>query len=154
MCIRDRFLILFRSITISLIGLFPNLLSIGSVLGFMGWAGIPLDLMTITIAAISMGIAVDNTIHYIYRFKHEFQTDRNYTETMHRAHSSIGYAMYYTSITVIIGFSILVLSNFIPSIYFGLLTGMAMFIALFAALTLLPQLIKVIKPFGPEKASA
>ena len=148
------FLILFRSITISLIGLFPNLLSIGSVLGFMGWAGIPLDLMTITIAAISMGIAVDNTIHYIYRFKHEFQTDRNYTETMHRAHSSIGYAMYYTSITVIIGFSILVLSNFIPSIYFGLLTGMAMFIALFAALTLLPQLIKVIKPFGPEKASA
>ncbi|MDP6638834.1 MAG: MMPL family transporter [SAR324 cluster bacterium] len=147
------FLILFRSITISLIGLFPNMLSIGSVLGFMGWAGIPLDLMTITIAAISMGIAVDNTIHYIYRFKYEFEHDRNYTETMHRAHSSIGYAMYYTSITVIIGFSILVISNFIPSIYFGLLTGMAMFIALFAALTLLPQLIISIKPFGPEKAT-
>lgn len=148
------FLILFRSLVISLIALFPNLLSIGAVLGFMGWTGIPLDLMTITIAAISMGIAVDNTIHYIYRFRHEFETDRNYSETMHRAHGSIGYAMYYTSITVIIGFSILVLSNFIPNIYFGLLTGMAMFIALFAALTLLPQLIIFIKPFGPGTSEA
>ncbi|MEE2716157.1 MAG: MMPL family transporter [SAR324 cluster bacterium] len=144
------FLILFRSITISLIALFPNVLSIGVVLGFMGWAGIPLDLMTITIAAISMGIAVDNTIHYIYRFQHEFPRDRNYLATMHRAHSSIGYAMYYTSITVVIGFSILVLSNFIPSIYFGLLTGLAMLIALAAALTLLPQLMIFIKPLGPE----
>ncbi len=144
------FLILFRSVTISLIALFPNLLSIGVVLGFMGWAGIPLDLMTITIAAISMGIAVDNTIHYIYRFQHEFGTDRDYSATMHRAHGSIGYAMYYTSITVIIGFSILVLSNFIPSIYFGLLTGLAMLIALVAALTLLPRLIVFIKPYGPD----
>ena len=144
------FLILFRSITISLIALFPNVLSIVVVLGFMGWAEIPLDLMTITIAAISMGIAVDNTIHYIYRFQHEFLHDRNYLATMHRAHSSIGYAMYYTSITVIIGFSILVMSNFIPSIYFGLLTGLAMLIALAAALTLLPQLMIFIKPLGPE----
>ena len=146
------FLILFRSIKLSLISLFPSLLSIGSVLGLMGWAGIPLDLMTITIAAISMGIAVDDTIHYVHRFEHEFGIDKNYTESMHRAHNSIGYAMYYTSITVIIGFSILVFSNFIPSIYFGLLTGMAMFIALFASLTLLPQLIIYIQPFGPEKA--
>ena len=144
------FLILFRSITISLIALFPNVLSIVVVLGFMGWAEIPLDLMTITIAAISMGIAVDNTIHYIYRFQHEFLHDHNYLATMHRAHSSIGYAMYYTSITVIIGFSILVMSNFIPSIYFGLLTGLAMLIALAAALTLLPQLMIFIKPLGPE----
>ena len=148
------FLILFRSITISLIALFPNVLSIGVVLGFMGWAGIPLDLMTITIAAISMGIAVDNTIHYIYRFQHEFLHDRNYLATMHRAHSSIGFAMYYTSITVIIGFSILVMSNFIPSIYFGLLTGLAMLIALAAALTLLPQLMIFVKPLGPEDAPA
>ncbi|MDP7318806.1 MAG: MMPL family transporter [SAR324 cluster bacterium] len=144
------FLILFRSITISLIALFPNVLSIGVVLGFMGWTEIPLDLMTITIAAISMGIAVDNTIHYLYRFQHEFTHDHNYLATMHRAHSSIGYAMYYTSITVIIGFSILVMSNFIPSIYFGLLTGLAMLIALAAALTLLPQLMIFVKPLGPE----
>ena len=146
------FLILFRSIKLSLISLFPSILSIGSVLGFMGWASIPLDLMTITIAAISMGIAVDDTIHYVHRFEHEFGIDKNYTESMYRAHNSVGYAMYYTSITVIIGFSILVFSNFIPSIYFGLLTGMAMFIALFASLTLLPQLIIYIQPFGPEKA--
>jgi hypothetical protein len=144
------FLILFRSIKIALIAIFPNLLSIGVVLGFMGWMNIPLDMMTITIAAISVGIAVDNTIHYIHRFKQEIKVDWDYIKTVHRCHGSIGYAMYYTSITIIIGFSILVLSNFIPSIYFGLLTGLAMLIALIAALTLLPQLIVFFKPFGPE----
>ena len=148
------FIFLFRSITIALIAIFPNVLSIGVVLGFMGWMGIPLDMMTITIAAISVGIAVDNTIHYIHRFKHEFTIDRNYLAAMHRSHESIGYAMYYTSITIIIGFSILVLSKFIPSIYFGLLTGLAMLIALVAALTLLPQLLIVLKPLGPENQKA
>lgn len=147
------FLILFRSIKIALIAIFPNILSVGVVLGFMGWAGIPLDLMTITIAAISVGIAVDDTIHYIHRFKREFEKDRNYIAAMHRSHQSIGYAMYYTTITIIIGFSILVLSNFIPTILFGLLTGLAMAIALVAALTLLPQLIVVVKPLGPEAPS-
>jgi len=116
----------------------------------MGWAKIPLDMMTITIAAISVGIAVDDTIHYIHRFKREFALDRNYMKTLHRCHGSIGHAMYYTSVTIIIGFSILVLSNFIPTIYFGLLTGLAMLIALIAALTLLPQLLVFFKPFGPE----
>ncbi len=145
------FLILFRSLSIALIAIFPNLLSVGVVLGIMGWFNIPLDMMTITIAAISVGIAVDNTIHYIHRFKQEFQTDRNYINSVHRCHGSIGYAMYYTSVTIIIGFSILVMSNFIPSIYFGLLTGLAMFIALIAALTLLPQLLIVFKPFGLEE---
>ena len=144
------FLILFRSVTLSLIAITPNVLSIGVVLGVMGGVDIPLDLMTITIAAISMGIAVDDTIHYIYCFEREFEKDRNYLAAMHRAHNTIGYAMYYTSITVIIGFSILVISNFIPSIYFGLLTGLAMLIALVAALTLLPQLMIFIKPLGPE----
>ena len=145
------FIFLFRSVTIALIAIFPNVLSIGVVLGFMGWMGIPLDMMTITIAAISVGIAVDNTIHYIHRYRFEFAFDRDYLAAMHRSHESIGYAMYYTSITIIIGFSILVLSKFIPSIYFGLLTGLAMLIALVAALTLLPQLMIVLKPLGPEK---
>jgi len=145
------FMFLFRSLIIALIAIFPNVLSIGVVLGFMGWMGIPLDMMTITIAAISVGIAVDNTIHYIHRFRHEFKSDSNYLASMHRSHVSIGYAMYYTSITIIIGFSILVFSKFIPSIYFGLLTGLAMLIALLAALTLLPQLLIIIKPFGAEK---
>jgi len=144
------FLILFSSLKIALIAISPNLLSIGVVLGVMGWLNIPLDMMTITIAAISIGIAVDDTIHYIHRFRHEFKTDQNYLKTIHRCHGSIGYAMYYTSITIIIGFSILVLSNFIPSIYFGLLTGLAMLVALIAALTLLPQLLVVFKPFGAE----
>jgi predicted RND superfamily exporter protein len=147
------FLILFRSLSISLIALFPNLLSIGVVLGMMGWLGIPLDMMTITIAAISVGIAVDDTIHYIHRFKQEFVTDGNYLAAMHRSHRSIGHAMYYTSVTIIIGFSILVMSNFIPTIYFGMLTSLAMLIALLCALTLLPQLIILCKPFGTPSRS-
>lgn len=144
------FLMLFRSFSIAFIAILPNVLSVGVVLGVMGWAGIPLDLMTITIASISVGIAVDDTIHYIHRFKEEFSVDHSYINAMHRSHESIGYAMYYTSVTIIIGFSILGLSNFIPSIYFGLLTGLAMVIALIAALTLLPQLMIFMKPFGPE----
>ena len=144
------FLILFRSLKVALIAISPNLLSIGVVLGVMGWLKLPLDMMTITIASISVGIAVDDTIHYIHRFTNEFQIDRDYIMTMHRCHGSIGHAMFYTSVTIIIGFSILVLSNFIPSIYFGLLTGLAMLIALIASLTLLPQLIVVFKPFGYE----
>ena len=144
------FMILFRSLKIALIAIFPNLLSIGVVLGVMGWLDIPLDMMTITIASISVGIAVDDTIHYIHRFGNEFRLERNYIKTLHRCHGSIGHAMFYTSITIIIGFSILVMSNFIPSIYFGLLTGLAMVIALIAALTLLPELLLVLKPFGPE----
>jgi len=147
------FTILFRSVKIALIAIFPNLLSVGVVLGFMGWARIPLDMMTITIAAISVGIAVDDTIHYIHRFIKEFAKDGSYLASMHRCHGSIGYAMYYTSVTIIVGFSILVLSNFIPSIYFGLLTGLAMAIALVAALTLLPQLIIFIKPLGPDQSN-
>jgi predicted RND superfamily exporter protein len=150
LALMSMFLILFRSLKIALIAIFPNLLSIGAVLGVMGWLNIPLDMMTITIAAISVGIAVDDTIHYIHRFKHEFRVDRNYIKTVYRCHGTIGHAMYYTSVTIIIGFSILVLSNFIPSIYFGLLTGLAMLIALIAALTLLPQLLVIFKPFGPE----
>ena len=144
------FLILFRSFHLAIIAIFPNLLSIGVVLGAMGWMNLPLDMMTITIASISVGIAVDDTIHYIHRFKEEIKIDGNYIQAMHRSHESIGYAMFYTSVTVIIGFSILVLSNFIPSILFGLLTGLAMLIAITSALTLLPALIILIKPFGPE----
>ena len=147
------FLLLFKSFKIALIALAPNLLAISAVLGFMGWMSIPLDMMTITIAAISIGIAVDNTIHYIYRFKNEFKVSQDYIKTMHYCHGSIGYAMYYTSVTIIIGFSILAFSNFLPTIYFGLLTGLAMLIALLAALTLLPQLLIVVKPFGPQGMS-
>jgi predicted RND superfamily exporter protein len=144
------FLVLFRSLKISIIAMLPNVLPVLVMLGMMGWLGVPLDMMTITIAAISLGISVDNTIHYIHRFKAEFPKDRRYLPTMHRCHGSIGHAMYYTSATIIIGFSILALSNFVPSVYFGLLTGMVMLTALLAALTLLPQMMILAKPFGRE----
>jgi uncharacterized protein len=140
--------ILFRSIPLAIIGIVPNVLAAAIILGLMGLLRIPLDMMTITIAAITIGIAVDNSIHYIYRFREEFSQTNDYVRTMHYCHANIGKAVFYTAITIIIGFSILVLSNFIPTIYFGLLTALAMFIALFAALTLLPKLILIWKPFS------
>ncbi len=141
------FLVLFRSISLSLIGIVPNILAATTVLGMMGLLGIPLDMMTITVAAITIGIAVDNSIHYIYRFREEFAQNGDYLETLRICHSNIGRAVLYTSTTIIFGFSILALSNFFPTVYFGLLTALAMFIALLAALTLLPKLILVFKPF-------
>jgi predicted RND superfamily exporter protein len=141
-------LVLFRSAALAIIGIAPNLLAAGMVLGLMGLAGIPLDMMTITIAAITIGIAVDNAIHYIYRFREEFPQSGDYIETLRVCHASIGRAVLYTSTTIIFGFSILVLSNFFPTIYFGVLTGLAMLIALLAALTLLPKLILVWRPFS------
>ncbi|MBT3359588.1 MAG: RND family transporter [Rhodospirillales bacterium] len=142
------FLVLFRSVTLSIIGILPNLLGAVVVLGVMGWSKIPMDMMSITIAAITIGIAVDNGIHYIYRFREEYAVTNSYVETLHICHSNIGKAVFYTTMTIIFGFSILMLSNFIPTIYFGVLTGAAMFIALLAALTVLPKLILLWKPFG------
>ena len=142
------FLVLFRSLRLALIAILPNMLPALLVLGTMGWLGIPLDLMTITIAAISVGIAVDNTIHYIIRFRREFPEDRDYRATMWRCHGSIGRAMYYTSLTIVVGFSILMLSNFVPTFYFGLFTGLAMLTALVASLALLPALLLTLRPMG------
>ncbi|MEH6634361.1 MAG: MMPL family transporter [Halioglobus sp.] len=144
------FLVLFRSLSLALVTLAPNMLAAGMVLGAMGLAGIPLDIMTITIAAIVVGIGVDDCIHYVHRFMHEFKVDRNYRATMYRCHNSIGRAMYYTTLTVVIGFSTLTLSNFTPSIYFGILTVLAMVAAVLGALLLLPRLIIQFKPLGPE----
>lgn len=146
--IMTMFLVLFRSLTMSLIAIVPNLLAASVVLGGMGIAGIPLDMMTITIAAITVGIGVDHSIHYITRFRREFVVDHDYTATMYRAHGSIGRALFYTAMTIIIGFSILSLSNFIPSVYFGLLTSLAMLAALLGSMTLLPKLILLFKPLG------
>ena len=142
------FTILFRNLKMAGLAIIPNVFAAGLVLGLMGWLEIPLDLMTITIAAISIGIAVDDTIHYIHRFTNEFRKDRDYWAAVNRSHASIGRAMYYTTITITLGFSILALSNFVPTIYFGLLTGFAMLVALLADLTLLPLLIVRLKPLG------
>ena len=141
------FIILFRSITLSVIGIIPNFIAAISILGIMGLLKLPLDMMTITIASITIGIAVDNSIHYIYRFREEFNKIKDYEKTVDLCHMSVGRAIFNTSVTIIFGFSILVLSNFIPTIYFGLFTGLAMLIAMLAVLTLLPKLILLIKPF-------
>jgi len=141
------FIILFKSVKISLIAIITNMIPVGIIFAVMGFAKIPLDVMTITIASISIGIGVDDTIHYIIRFKEEYEKDRNYIKAMQRSHDSIGYAMYYTSITIMLGFSILVFSNFIPTIYFGLLTVLVMFTALMSALLLLPKLLIKYKAF-------
>jgi len=144
------FLVLFRSLKIAIICIIPNIIAAALVLGVMGWLGIPLDIMTITIAAISIGIGVDNTIHYMHRFRREFHRLGDYKETMYYCHNSIARAMYYTSLTIVAGFSILVLSNFKPTMVFGLLTSIAMLVALLGALTLLPRLLISFKPLGEE----
>ncbi len=144
------FLILFRNSVISFIGIVPNFIAAFFILGIIGLLGIPLDMMTITIAAITIGIAVDNSIHYIYRFKEEFNKIKNYNKTLDRCHNTVGVAILNTSITIVFGFSILVLSNFIPTIYFGIFTGIAMLLAMISVLTLLPKLILTFKPFGEE----
>ena len=144
------FWVLFRSLSLALLALAPNVLAAGLVLGVMGLLGIPLDIMTITIAAIVVGIGVDDCIHYIHRFRSEFAIDQSYHAAMRRSHGSIGRAMYYTTLTVMVGFSLLTLSNFTPSLYFGLLTDLAMMAAVAGALLLLPQLILVFRPLGPE----
>ncbi len=142
------FIILFRNIKLSLIGVVPNFIAAFFILGIIGLLGIPLDMMTITIAAITIGIAVDNSIHYIYRFKEEFNKIKDYNKTLKTCHATVGVAILNTSITIVFGFSILVLSKFIPTIYFGVFTGLAMLLAMISVLTLLPALILIIKPFG------
>jgi len=142
------FIVLFRNIKLSLIGVVPNFIAAFFILGIIGLLGIPLDMMTITIAAITIGIAVDNSIHYIYRFKEEFSKIKDYDETLKKCHSTVGVAILNTSITIVFGFSILILSKFIPTIYFGMFTGLAMLLAMISVLTLLPALILIIKPFG------
>jgi len=142
------FLVLFKSLKIAFIASIVNVVPISVIFGFMGWYGIPLDMMTITVAAISLGIAVDDAIHYLYRFRIEYKKDGDYLAAMHRSHESIGSAMYYTTLIIMVGFSVLMLSSFYPTIHFGLLIMLAMFMAIVADLLLLPLLIFWIKPFS------
>lgn len=135
------FLILFKNLKIAVIAIIANTVPVAVIFGFMGWFNIPLDIMTITIAAISIGIAVDDTIHYIHRFRLEYEKSNDLKLSIENAHKSIGRAMFYTSTIIMIGFSVLVLSNFIPSIYFGVLTVIAMFMAILSDLLLLPVLL-------------
>jgi uncharacterized protein len=140
------FLVVFRSISIALIAVIPNIIPSLIILGLMGLARIPLDIMTITIAAIAIGIGIDNAIHYISRFKSELSIDADFSASMYRTHNSIGVSMFYTAATVAIGFLVLILSNFIPSIYFGIFMAIAMLSAVLVNLTLLPKLLIFFKP--------
>ena len=142
------FLLLFRSLKVAALALLPNVLIAAIVLGLLGWLGISLDIMTITIAAIALGIAVDDTIHYTHRYLIEFRDDGDYWGAMRRAHDSVGRAMFYTSITITLGFSLFALSQFVPIVHFGALTGFALLTALVADLTLLPVLFAAFRPLG------
>jgi len=147
------FALLVRSLNLALLGLLPNVLAAATVIAFMGYAGIPLDMMTITIAAISIGIGVDDAIHYLHRFREEFDACGDVREAIKRSHASIGRAMYFTSITIVAGFSVLSFSNFVPTVYFGLLTALAMVFAMLANLTILPALLVLHPRYNNKKAS-
>ncbi|MDG2297638.1 MAG: MMPL family transporter, partial [Gammaproteobacteria bacterium] len=146
-------LVLFRSIKIMFIGLTPNLITASSVLGMLGILGIPLDMMTITVAAISVGMAVDNTIHYLYRYKTEVQINRSSSDDrILNSHNSVGRAVFYTATTIAAGFSVFALSNFTPTVLFGLFTAFALLVSFFASLTLLPFLLNFFKAFAIKEA--
>jgi len=145
------FLVLFRSWRLALIAMAPNVFPVAVVLGAMGWMGLPLDMMTITIAAIGVGIAVDDTIHYLNRFRAEFAADRSYISAMQRSHRTVGRAMCYTTVAITIGLLVLSLSQFVPTIRFGLLTALAMTVALLADLTILPAILVMVKPLSTKE---
>ncbi len=144
------FVILFRSPTLATIAFLPNVPPVMVTLGTMGLADIPLNILTIMIAGVSLGEAVDFALHYIHRFRHEYSIDKDYKASMYRCHNSIGRAIYYTTITTVVGFAIVCFSNFIPNVYFGLFTALALLVGFFASMTLLPLLIITLKPFGPD----
>ncbi len=136
------FVILFRSLKLSIIGIIPNILASTFILGIIGLCKIPLDIMTITIAAISIGIAVDNTIHYIYRYKENLKISKNHSEIIEKTHLTVGNAVLITSIAITAGFLTLCLSNFVPTVYFGLFTSLAMIFAMIGVLITLPSILK------------
>lgn len=145
------FLFLFRSFKIALVAMTVNMVPISIIFGIMGVFNIPLDMMSITIASIALGITVDNTIHYYYRFKEELLIDGDYIQAMHRAHATIAFGMFYYSLATIIGFLVLVTSNFIPTMIFGLLTVIVLIVAIMSDLLFSPLLVVVFKPFGKPK---
>ncbi|QMU61009.1 MAG: MMPL family transporter [Gammaproteobacteria bacterium] len=139
-------IVLFRSVKLAIIGTLPNIFTALFILGCMGVFGIPLDIMTITIAAITIGIGVDYAIHYIHRYKKEYAESGDNYQAIHKSQTTVGKALYFTSITITLGFVVLILSNFVPSIYFGLLTSVAMLVSLFATFSIIPLLLSVMKP--------
>jgi hypothetical protein len=145
------FLFLFRSLKVAILAIIVNLVPISVIFGIMGIFGIALDMMSITIASIALGITVDNTIHYYYRFRKELAQDGDYMASMHRSHDTIAFGMFYYSLVTIVGFLVLVTSNFIPTVTFGLLTVVALLVAIVSDLIFSPLLVVWFKPFGEVK---
>ncbi len=142
-------MLLFRSFKITVIALVPNLVTAGSVLGMLGLLGIPLDMMTITVAAISVGMAVDNTIHYLFRYKTEAQINNaSRNDRVLNSHASVGQAVFYTATTIAAGFTVFAFSNFAPTVLFGVFTAFALIVSFFASLTLLPYLLYISNAFN------
>ena len=139
------FLFLFKSIKLASIGMIPNFLAAGAVIGTIGLTGIPLDVMTVTVAAVSIGMGVDNTIHYIFRFKKEFLESNDYLKSTKNTHATIGRALFYTSTTIVLGFLVLATSNFSPTVFFGIFTSLSMIMAIIGSLFLLPVLLTKLK---------
>jgi predicted RND superfamily exporter protein len=139
--------ILFRSWMLSLIASAPDMVASMLILGSLGFLKIPLDMMTITIATIVMGIGTRAGIYYINRFKSEFAIHKDYKKTIRACHETVGKSIVIAALTIIFGFSILVLSNFNPTINFGILIGIAIFAALILSLTIMPLLLLITKPF-------
>lgn len=146
LCILIMLMVLFRNLKLAIIGTLPGVFTAFFILGLTGMVHIPLNIMTITIAAITIGIGVDYAIHYIHRYKKEFAAGRDNYQAIRGSQTTVGKALYFTSITVSLGFIILVLSNFTPSIYFGLLTAIAMLVSLLATFSIIPLLLLLIKP--------
>jgi len=145
------FALVFGSLRVATLALIPNLLGAAVVLALMGAMAVPLDIMTISIAAVAMGIGVDDTIHYVHRYREEFRATGDYGNAMMRSHRGVGRAILYTTLIIVLGFSVLGLSNFVPTVFFGLLTGLAMTLALVADLTLLPALLARFSAFGAPR---
>ena len=142
------FVLLFRSVRIAAVTLIPNVIPIGIALGLMGWLDIPLNIVTVMIASVAIGIAVDDTIHYTARCITEFRRCGDYDEAMFRVLHSVGRAIVFTSVVVTLGFAATLLSSFKPPIQFGVLAGTTMIAALFGDLVILPAFFWLFKPLG------
>ena len=137
---------LLKSVRFGLISMIPNLVPIVITLGVMGFLNISLDVATIMIASVAIGISVDDTIHFLYRFKREFEKDKQYYQAIQRTLTGVGKAILFTTIIATSGFLIFCLSSFKPIQHFGLLTGITMVSALIADLFVLPSCILLFKP--------
>ena len=146
--------LLLRSVKAGLIAMIPNLVPVLLTLGTMGWLGIPLDYSKVSIAAVAMGIAVDDTIHLVLRFRHEFRLCGRYADALGRALLDVGPALIITSISLVAGFSVLLVSILDSQASQGMLLSATIIMALLADFLLMPALILTLKPFGPESVTA